>query len=306
MGIPKRLKRIEGRHALVDGIPFTLPVMSHRSPALMAGFPINPDRAAELLPRGEIHPIRFGGRAILMLVVIDYRETIIGKYIEYSIGIGCTRGPKPVALPLAALLRKRYGMGQYVIDLPVSSEVSVKGGKGIWGMPKHQASLDFEIGAQTVRSRYDLDGSLVAEIEIGRPRRERFPVRASALNWCAYRGMLMRSDIYFRGRMGFNLGSSASARLTLGDHPRAEVLRRLEIGDQPLFTAFLPETSGTLDDHVQSWFLTYDEPPQDVPEGFESVIDLGLSEEWLPAPGPSPLVPASSSEAAADTDTGGT
>ena len=31
-----RLRRESGRHALVDGIPFTLPVASHESPALMA------------------------------------------------------------------------------------------------------------------------------------------------------------------------------------------------------------------------------------------------------------------------------
>ena len=39
----------------------------------------------------------------------------------------------------------KYGTGQYVFDLPVCSEISVKGGKGIWGMPKHQANLDFII-----------------------------------------------------------------------------------------------------------------------------------------------------------------
>lgn len=290
MGIPARLKRQAGRHALVDGIPFTMPVNSRRSPALMAAFPIDPDRAAELMPGNEIHPLRIGRSALLMLTVIDYRETDIGKYIEYSIGIGCTRGPRPAPLVLAGLFRGRYGTGQYVIDLPVSSEVSVKGGKGIWGMPKHQANLDFEISDKTVRSRYDLDGRMVVEVEIDRPGWDRFPLRASAVNWCAFRGMLMKSDIYFRGKIGFSLLKRGSARLTLGDHPRADVLRRLEIGSRPLFTAFLPETAGTLDDHLQAWFLTYPEPPASAPEGMESVMDLGLSENWLSPPGSETLV----------------
>ena len=35
------------------------------------------------------------GKAILLVAVIDYRDTNIGTYIEYSIGIGCTRGRRP-------------------------------------------------------------------------------------------------------------------------------------------------------------------------------------------------------------------
>lgn len=289
MAIPRRLRQQAGRHALVDGIPFTLPVASADSPALMAAFPVNAERAAELLPGNELHPVRFGRHALLLVSVIDYRQTNIGKYIEYSLGIGCTHGPRPVSLLSALLFRKRHGFGQYVFDLPVSTEVSVKGGKGIWGMPKHQANLDFSIDATSVRSRYDLDGRMVAEITMERPRHERFPLSTGAVNWCAFRGMLMKSSIYFHGRMGFRLGRHASARLELGDHPRADVLRRLEIGNRPLFTGFFPSSAGVLDDHLEAWFLSCAEPPQVAPEGLESVVGLGLGETWLPPPGSGPV-----------------
>ena len=54
----KRLERHAGRHALVDGIRFQLPVNSEQTPALMAAFSINADRAAALLPGNEVHPFR--------------------------------------------------------------------------------------------------------------------------------------------------------------------------------------------------------------------------------------------------------
>ena len=38
MAIPKRIKRYEGRYALVDDIPYKMPVSARNSPALMAGF----------------------------------------------------------------------------------------------------------------------------------------------------------------------------------------------------------------------------------------------------------------------------
>src|SRR5690625_1786896 len=134
MGIPKRIKTLSGQHSLVDTIPFQLPVQCAPSPVLMAIFPINPDKAKALLP-AEVHPLRVGRRGFLVITVINYLDTNIGSYIEYSLGIACTHGLKPAPSTLPLLLRGGYGSGQYVIDLPVSTEISVKGGKGIWGMP---------------------------------------------------------------------------------------------------------------------------------------------------------------------------
>ncbi len=50
MGKPRRLDEQAGRHALVDGIPFQMPVYCRESPALLAVFPINADKAKELIP----------------------------------------------------------------------------------------------------------------------------------------------------------------------------------------------------------------------------------------------------------------
>jgi len=287
MGIPKRLRRQEGRYALVDGIPFDLPVNSDASPALMAAFPIDADKAAALFPGNEIHPFRlWGNTGLLMITVIDYRVTDIGKYVEYSVAIACTHSRKPAPPILNVLLFKHYDVGQYVFDLPVSSEVSVKGGKGIWGMPKHQGHLDFIITDDTVSSQYDLDGQFVMRVEIDKPRKAwiKPPIHIGAANFCQFRGMLMKSYIYFRGKMGIKLFKKGSARLLLGDHPRIAPLKTLNIRPDPIFTAYFPASNGFLDDYLESWFLSFDEPPQEAPEGFESVIDLGLVEEWLAPP----------------------
>ncbi len=280
-----RLRRESGRHALVDSIPFTLPVASHESPALMAAFPIDAQAAAELLPGDEVHPLRvWGKRALLVISVVDYRSTNIGRYIEFSVAIACTHGERPAPALTPALAQRLYGTGQYVIDLPVSSEVSVKGGKGIWGMPKHQANLDFVIAPRRVSSQYDLDGQLCVRIEVDRPRFEALPLAMATSNYCAFRGMLMKSNISFRGRAGFNLPFTRSARLEVGEHPRVQALKRLGISSRPLFCGYFPSTEGVLDDHIDSWFLSFREPPSVVPEGLESVAGLGQSQQWLAQP----------------------
>ena len=73
------------------------------------------------------------------------------------------------------LLPGPFRFGQYVVDLPVSTEISVKGGKGIWGMPKHQANLDFEVTDRVVSSQYDKDGQAAVFVEIERPGGPRLP-----------------------------------------------------------------------------------------------------------------------------------
>jgi hypothetical protein len=287
--MPKRIKEYAGRFSLVDGIPFKLPVAATNSPALMAVFPINSEKAKAFLPKG-VHPFRLWNTGLLIVTVIDYRETPIGKYVEYSIAIACTHGEKPAPRLLPALFMNFFKTGQYVVDLPVSSEISVKGGKGIWGMPKHQGHLNFKISEDKVSSQYDLDGKLVAYVEIEPAKKAWIPAKMRASNYCSFRGMLMKSDILLDTKCGVRLFKNAKARFVIGDHPRLQAMKDLEIGDA-IATIFLPSITGTLDDHIESWFLDFDQLPEKAPEGFESVINLGLSEEWL-SPPDAPIPPA--------------
>lgn len=285
MAIPKRIKRYEGRYALVDDIPYKMPVSARNSPALMAGFACDWKKANALLPGDEIHALKLpNGKAALLITVINYVNTSIGKYIEYSIAIGCTHGSKPAPPILNAMMIKTYGTGQYILDLPVSSEVSVKGGKGIWGMPKHKANLDFIVTDNMVSSQYEKDGQFAFRIEITRPKSSSLKLQVGAVNYCRFRNMLMASYIYFNTKAGVNLFSKAKANLYIGDHPNVSFLRDIDINPNPFFTMYMPQANGILDDHFKCWFMTYDKPPEKMPEGLESVYDLGQSEDWLPAP----------------------
>lgn len=286
MGVPNRIKKYAGRFAMVDNIPYTMPIAARKSPALMAGFYCDYNKAKQVLPGNQLHPLKFlNGKAAFMVTVVDYRDTSIGKYIEYSLALACTRGARPSPPILPILFMKAYHTGQFILDLPVSSEISVKGGKGIWGMPKHKASLDFKIGEEVVSAQYEKDGQFAFRIEIDKPAKTNFPVNVGAVNYSHYRNMLMASYIYFNTKAGIRFGKKATGRLYIGDHPRTRFMRDLQIESKPFFTIFMPEANGILDDYFECWFMTYDQRPTAVtPEGFETVFNLGLSEEWLPAP----------------------
>ena len=290
MTLPKRQARLRDRHARVDGIPFVLPVNSDDSPALMAAFTCDGDAAQALLPGEELHAVRLpNGRGLFVVTVIDYRTTDIGRYVEYSIALACTMGAKRRSLLGSVVRMKHAGTGQYVWDLPVSSLVSVKGGKGIWGMPKHQANLDFVVDDHTMSSQYDLDGKLCMRITVDRPQGPKVPLRnVGAVNWCQFRGMLMKSSIYFSDRAEVAVGPWASAQLLIGDHPRMDPLRTLDLPSKPLFTACMPHSRGVLDDHFESWFLTSPEAIRDDDghggDPLDSVHGLPRSTDWLDPP----------------------
>ena len=78
------------------------------------------------------------------------------------------------------------------------TEVSVKGGKGIWGMPKHQANLDFVDAKRDVAASTTCDGQLCMRIEVERPALDgAAPERRARSTTARFRGMLMKSSIYF-------------------------------------------------------------------------------------------------------------
>ena len=156
--IPRRIKRQSGRYALVDGIP--VPAAGQLGPNVGAdgGLRGRPCQGRRAPARERVARRRLWSRALLLITVINYTITDIGKYIEFSIGIACTHGTRPAPRFLPPPAAPPFGIGQYVLDLPVSTEISVKGGKGIWGMPKHQANLDFVVADDSVSSQYDKDG----------------------------------------------------------------------------------------------------------------------------------------------------
>ncbi len=289
MGLPRRQKELEGTHAIVDGIRYVMPIDSWEASAMIAAFPCNYAAAAAMLPPGYVHPFRYFGKALLVVTVIDYRKTDIGSYIEYSIAIACTKGRSPAPPLLPGLFMRSFGTGQFVVDLPVSTEVSVKGGKGIWGMPKHQANLDYREGKAWVSAQYDLGGQMVSRFDVRVPRSFPLPLNMGAVNYCSFRGMIYRSFIYFRGKAGVHLLKPGAARFILGDHPRTEALRALEHRPSPVFAAYIPKVRGVLDDYFDCWFITPKTRPEGpIGEGLETTYPLNFGQDRLPPPARDP------------------
>lgn len=280
--INRRAQWLKGKYANVDGIPFQMPVETLDSPALFSLFSIDPVKAQEMMPGQELYVCPIWKRALLMVAVVNYQDTSIGKYVEFCIGIVCCKRRRKPARLLPLALPFAYNTGVYIYDLPVSTEISVKGGLGIWGMPKRQGNLDFIVKDGLRSSQYDLDGQMVARIDVpdGKPF---MPFWFSGVGYGSYRGLLTLSRFSGRGKAGLKSGKKGG-RLILGDHPRADCLKALDINPTPIMTGHVPHFAGVLDDHIDSWYLTSDTPPDIATDTMHDVIDLTTSEAWLTPP----------------------
>ena len=95
----------------------------------------------------------------------------------------------------------------------------------------------------------------------------------------------MRSFIYIKAKVGFHFMKRGSARFILGDHPQSEILRSLEHNPEPLFSGYIPEAFGVLDDYFDCWFITSKNKPEEpFGDGLEKTYPLGYSEDWLDDP----------------------
>ena len=224
-------------------------------------------------------------RGLLLITVIDYTSTNIGKYIEFSIAIAVTHGSRPApAARCRCSSASTTTSGQYVYDLPVSTEISVKGGKGIWGMPKHQANLDFRIDSRTVSSQYDLDGQLAMRITIRGRAGPGCRCALSAANFCQFRGMLWKSVIYFHGNVGASVLLPGAAELLIGDSPRTRPPEGAGHRQPVAVHRVLPVIGRRARRPRRRLVPRLRRSAATEPEGLESVVGLGLSQAWLPPP----------------------
>ena len=59
-----------------------------------SAFAIDADQAAGLLPGQELQPLRLFGHGLLVIAVVNYLDTTIGKYVEFCIGVMVTHGTR--------------------------------------------------------------------------------------------------------------------------------------------------------------------------------------------------------------------
>lgn len=202
--------------------------------ATMTGvvLPASLDAVRELLP-DELTAVRATPtRGAVALLCVDYhrigRRNDIEPYEEFGVLVPAVHDATPVLSSVSILTR---GLSGYVWYLPVTTEPAKALGVDVWGFPKEVTEIRHTDEGSARRTTVRVDGRRLVDLTVARPPTVRLTV--SPVCYAKRDGRLLRVKTELDGDVGFWPFSRAFS-YTLGDHPRAERLKSLGLGDRAL------------------------------------------------------------------------
>lgn len=221
-------------------------------------FMCNYEQAQKVLPHPSMKPVRMpGGRAVVIFSCYEYKTVMNMKpYNEIAMTIPLLINPS-VSVPVLPLVSKAFNnFGYHVFSMPVTLEENRLRGRKLWGIPKETERIDIEQkdGFSTTvafdgsdkeyfRLRIPMDGKAESFDETG-------------FLYSIREGEMVKAQTNFKGdfkvnkHMGLLLNKgkkSSNPLLTLGDSPRAEVLKKLEIEESVFQTRWCPSMEACFD-----------------------------------------------------------
>ncbi|MBN1364197.1 MAG: acetoacetate decarboxylase family protein [Syntrophaceae bacterium] len=107
------------------------------------------DRAAKKVSGTDFTACKFiHGKGAVMLTFFEYRQSEIGPYNEVSLAIVSypKKNKQPAfIMPQLFMDAKKWTMGAYVINLPVTTEIAMAGGKEIYNYPKFVTDISCKL-----------------------------------------------------------------------------------------------------------------------------------------------------------------
>lgn len=126
--------RVQGRR-----VGFPVRIADAGVAAAVYAVPAAPAR--QLLGHTALRPVTVAGRALVVLLVVDYRVNDLGSYDEVGLAV-LARGPDGA-------------VGGHVVELPVTEAFTMEVGRALWGLPKWLASVELRLGAGRAQCRLD-------------------------------------------------------------------------------------------------------------------------------------------------------
>lgn len=172
------------------------------------------------------------GQTQLSLLMVDYRDNDLGDYNEVGI---------------IFFVKPRGGSdeqaGTYIYELPVNQSFTCEAGCRIWGFPKSVQEIDIDTTDESATCRLVMDGRHVFTLTLPRGGSDETPDTTS-IGYTLLDGVPNRND-FTRGATGESTTPGGQGvTLELGDHPVAEVLRKLGLPKEPLLSNWSEHMTG--------------------------------------------------------------
>ncbi|MDH5672507.1 MAG: acetoacetate decarboxylase family protein [Myxococcales bacterium] len=190
-------------------------------------------RAAHVLP----------GRAVLLLLGVDYRDNPLGDYDEAAVLLSVASETAGQGGWLGgALSALRQKLPYYVWQMPVTQPFTAHAGRFLWGFPKYLADVEVRFEDGRARARFELDGELIFAIEapaVAAPVQGRQRLSEQAGEVVTLRHGQLQKVLGHTGGSGLRMRPGGKAPQIGESHPMARQLRALGLPKRPLASASL-------------------------------------------------------------------
>ena len=236
-------ERLDQNRYLIDGREVTLPLEVRACSIVMNAFFVDANAAQALVEPPDFRVVEpWPGKALMVLLGVDYRDNPLGDYHEgavlFAVQPSSARSV-PVIGPLWRMLRQ--SPINYVYKMPVSQEFTMHAGRFIWGFPKWVSDIEVGFAERRASARFVDRGQLVYAIEGPATTRGSFPAQRS--HSLSFRGGVTRSTpgtMAGRG-IGWRLGGTPPE---IGEHhPLARELRMLGLPKRPAMSVSIREAT---------------------------------------------------------------
>jgi hypothetical protein len=213
----------------LTGIHLSTPTRYFDWSVMSASFPAPVSNLQEKLPKGLV-AVEFEPATItIILRAIEVRKAQgLSPYNEFAVEV-------PVMYQKTAVDK---GLpGSYVLYMPVTSEEARWGGVEIVGLPKFIAEINFEETDEIRQCNVQANKKTIVTLEV-----QKLTPESQAWDWYIYGvrdGKLLRTHLACKGQRGLS-NTKAGASFSLGNHPIADELRALKIGNASTASEYAP------------------------------------------------------------------
>jgi hypothetical protein len=221
--------------------PIEMPIRYWENNAVFMLFHADYDRVNDLVaPSGLTLCQYMNGKAVVSVNFFEYLNSSIGSYNEVGVAPFVTYPPyRTTRFPSLDLYRRgeNWNIGAYILDLPVSTDIAVAGGREIWGLPKFKTDMPFSLtGTRFDGTIEDPAGGEPIAVVGGRifPSVPWFPPDIVLFN--NHKGSIVRTVIKSSGTGRAVLpGHTVRMAVGSGNHRMAENLRHMGLHDAKPF-----------------------------------------------------------------------
>lgn len=223
-----------------------LPLFIPEFGSIAAVYTAATERVQPLLPHGEMRPVEvMPGRCLVVFAALEYRESDLGPYNEFVVALPVGFDARMPALAAALKDLLAGTPAAFVWQMPVTTERARAAGVGIAGYPKFLADIVFERQDGRLACTATHEGRRIATLacETGAAGGER---RLRVRSWTMKDGVPLATHLRLHLQRAEEQLHGRAARLDLGDHPVADILRTLELSAQPLASQYCAQGQAVL------------------------------------------------------------